>query len=89
MTRIGKIRFGHWAKENNQDEEPPTEYDDVHTAGTMDTKPQITIISPSANSKVSPPYIGVWVDITSPEGVSKVDYYWDDELVNTSDAPRL
>ena len=76
-----------WAKENNQDEEPPTEYDDVHTAGTMDTKPQITIISPSANSKISPPYIGVWVDITSPEGVSKVDYYWDDELVDTSEAP--
>ena len=76
-----------WAKENNQDEEPPTEFDDVHTADTADNKPQITITSPSANSEVSPPYVGVWVDINSPAGVSKVDYYWNDELVYTSENP--
>jgi membrane peptidoglycan carboxypeptidase len=74
-----------WAKENNQDEEPPTEYDDVHTPGTMDVKPQITITSPTAQSKISPPYIGVWVNINSPAGTSKVDYYWDDQLVYTSE----
>jgi hypothetical protein len=73
-----------WAKENNQDEEPPTEYDDVHTADTMDTKPEITISSPSSQSEISPPAVGVWVDIKSPSGVSKVDFYWDDALISTA-----
>jgi membrane peptidoglycan carboxypeptidase len=76
-----------WAKENNQDEEPPTEYDDVHTADTMDTKPQITITSPSSQSEISPPAVGVWVDINSPSGVSKVDFYWDDILASTAENP--
>ncbi|MBN2087429.1 penicillin-binding protein [Candidatus Peregrinibacteria bacterium] len=72
-----------WAEENGEDEEAPTEFDDVHTADTMTKKPQISITSPSSGSKVSPPFIGVWVDINSPGGVDKVEYFWDDELVNT------
>ena len=76
-----------WAEENDQDEEPPTEYDDIHTEDTMDVKPEITITSPKSKSEVSPPYIGVWVDIDSPAGVSKVDYYWDDELAYSSGTP--
>lgn len=73
-----------WAEENDEDEEAPTEYDDVHTAENMTEKPQITITSPSSKSTVSPPYVGVWVDIDSPAGISKVEYYWDDELVHTA-----
>ncbi|MBN2307074.1 penicillin-binding protein [Candidatus Peregrinibacteria bacterium] len=72
-----------WATANNEDEEPPTEYDDVHTAETMDTKPQITIKSPASKSEISPPALSVWVDISSPAGVEMVEYYFDDELVGT------
>ncbi|MBU0706232.1 transglycosylase domain-containing protein [Patescibacteria group bacterium] len=73
-----------WAVEKGEDEKPPTEYDDVHTAETMDTKPQITITSPKSKSEVSPPSLSVWVDISSPAGVEKVDYYFDDVLVDTA-----
>lgn len=73
-----------WAVANGEDEEPPTEYDDVHTAETMDTKPQITITSPKSKSEISPPSLSVWVNISSPAGVEKVDYFFDDELVDTA-----
>ena len=72
-----------WAEENGQDEELPTEYDDIHTEETMDIKPQINIISPVTQSTVSAPYIGVWVDIKSPAGISKVDYFWDNKIIDT------
>lgn len=72
-----------WAKANNQDEQPPTEYDDVHTADNVDAKPQITITSPSSMGTISPPAIGVWVNISSPSGVAKVEYYFDDVLSAT------
>ena len=73
-----------WAKENGQDEEMPTEYDDVHTAETMNTKPEIQITSPVSGGTVSLPAIGVMVDAASPAGVEKVEYYWDDELMDTA-----
>jgi len=72
-----------WAKENNQDETPPTEYDDVHTADIMNIKPKIEIRSPKTQSSISSPAVGVWVDINSPAGVSKVDYYFDDEFIKS------
>ncbi|MFH0838068.1 MAG: Ig-like domain-containing protein, partial [Patescibacteria group bacterium] len=75
-----------WAVANKEDEQPPTEYDDVHTAETMDAKPQITITSPKSKSEVSPPSLSVWVDISSPAGVEKVDYYFDDTLADTATA---
>ncbi len=75
-----------WAEKNDQDEAPPEEFDDIHTADTMDTKPEIKITSPKSNSEVSPPFIGVWVDIDSPAGIEKVDYYWDDKLVHTAES---
>ncbi len=76
-----------WAEENDEDAEVPTEYDDVHTAENMTEKPQIKIESPSSKSTVSPPNVGVWVDISSPAGVQQVEYYWDDELVYTAESP--
>ena len=77
-----------WAVQNGEDEEPPTEYDDVHTAENMDVKPQITITSPKSKSTISPPALSVWVDISSPAGVEKVDYFFDNELADTAtDSP--
>jgi hypothetical protein len=76
-----------WAKENNQDQVVPTEYDDVHTAETMKSKPQIVITTPNDYATVTGPYVGVWVNINSPSGVLKVDYYWDDKLLDTENKP--
>ncbi len=73
-----------WAEENNQDEQPPTEYSTVHTSDNTDEKPQITIVSPKSKSTVSPPKLGVRVNISSPAGVNKVEYYFDDELLHVS-----
>jgi len=76
-----------WAEENNQDEQAPTEYDDVHTAETMNIKPQVVISSPFDYSTVTPPSVGVWVDINSKAGVARVDYYWDGELKDSENKP--
>ncbi|MFH0820696.1 MAG: penicillin-binding transpeptidase domain-containing protein, partial [Candidatus Peregrinibacteria bacterium] len=72
-----------WAQENGQEEEPPTTYDDVHTAKSEGVKPDIRIISPTPGTTVALPYVGVVVDIDSAGGVAQVDYYWDDERVST------
>ncbi len=76
-----------WAKENDQDEPVPTEYDDVHTAETMHVKPSILISSPKSLSTVSAPIVGVWPEINSKAGVSHVEYYWDGELKDTATNP--
>ena len=72
-----------WAEDNKQDEVAPTEYDDVHTADTADTKPTILITSPSEGGNVSPPNVGVQVSIKSTGGVDHVDFFWDDTLMDT------
>lgn len=76
-----------WAKENHQDEVPPTEYDDVHTAKNMNIKPEIKIKTPKTQSLISSPKLGVWVDIDSSAGINKVDYYFDNELVESVSTP--
>ena len=73
-----------WAKENNEDEEVPTEYDDVHTPETMKIKPQISIISPKNLATVSAPYVGVWAKAESKAGIDHIEYYWDGELQYTA-----
>ncbi|MBN1258842.1 transglycosylase domain-containing protein [Candidatus Peregrinibacteria bacterium] len=76
-----------WAKENNQDEVAPTEYDDVHTAENKGVKPEIRITSPVPQSTVSPPNVGVWAEINSAAGVAKVEYYFDNRLMSTATLP--
>jgi membrane peptidoglycan carboxypeptidase len=73
-----------WAADNKQDDVVPTEYDDVHTAETMNEKPSIIITSPTNLSSVSLPTVGVWSDVSSKSGVAYVEYYWDDQLADTS-----
>ncbi len=73
----------NWARANGQDDQPPTEYDDVHTAETMNQLPQITITAPVSKAKVSPPILNVTVAIDSPAGVDRVEYYFDDQLMST------
>lgn len=61
----------------------PEEYDDVHTAQTDSKKPEVIIIAPVAFGSVSPPNVGVTLDIESEVGIQKVEYYWDEELYDT------
>ncbi|MCK5600767.1 hypothetical protein KAR91_02790 [Candidatus Pacearchaeota archaeon] len=73
-----------WAKEKDEDEPIPTEYDDVHTGASMAAKPDIRIMYPKSRATVSAPYIGVWPKIDAKVGVNYVEYYWDGELVDTA-----
>jgi len=65
-------------------EPAPTEFDDVHTAETAKHQPSISIVSPISESTVQKSSIGVWVDVTAPHEVEKVEYYRDGDLVATA-----
>ncbi|MFH0834207.1 MAG: penicillin-binding protein [Patescibacteria group bacterium] len=70
--------------EDSELQVPPTETDDVHTSATAKLAPTITIESPVSQSTVATGTLGVWVDIDASQGVEKVEYYRDDELVSTA-----
>ncbi len=59
---------------------PPTEYDNVHTAATENSKPVVTIISPSSNTALEQGAFKVNLDIFAANGVQKVEYFIDDKL---------
>lgn len=61
----------------------PEDYDDVHTAETLSDKPELTIVAPVAFGAVSPPSVGVTIDVDSEIGLQKVEFYWDGELYDT------
>jgi penicillin-binding protein 1A len=65
----------------------PTEYDDVHTADSAKHPPRISILSPVSGSTVSKGTLGVFVDVTASNGVEKVEFYRDGELVSTVSNP--
>ena len=50
-------------------------------------KPEINIISPENNGQISKNEIGIWVDINSEYGVSFVEYFLNDERVDTKKTP--
>lgn len=62
-----------WAEENEITlEEPPTEFDDVHTSAN---RPSITITSPSRNQSITSRALTAQVQTSSPRSVSRVEYY--------------
>ncbi|MBT3865018.1 hypothetical protein HOF67_03250 [Candidatus Peregrinibacteria bacterium] len=63
---------------------PPTEYDDIHTAKSAKNQPEITITSPSANSRLETGSNQVYVEYNAKNGIDKVEFYVDDELKYTS-----
>jgi len=70
-----------WAKENNfVSEEPPTEYDDVHTVADQ---PKIQITEPVANQSITSRDLTAQVTTQAPRGVSRVEYYLDGRLAQT------
>lgn len=64
--------------------EAPTESDDIHTSITAEQKPSIEIISPLSDSNVRSGPLEIQVKIKAPQGVEKVDFYLDKNLVSTS-----
>jgi len=62
-------------------EEPPTEYDDVHVEAN---RPQIAILSPVNGANISSNFLSMSVTALASRGVSRVEYYLDDQLVGTS-----
>jgi len=68
------------AKQGIMGELPPTGYDDVHIPAN---KPEITITSPQDNASVGKTFT-VTVKASAPRGVSRVEYYLDENLVATS-----
>ena len=71
-----------WAQKNNfTNEEPPTEFDDVHTLANL---PSITILSPKRNQTITSRSLGASVAASAPRGsVSRIEYYLNDKLIAT------
>ncbi|MDD4607203.1 MAG: PBP1A family penicillin-binding protein [Patescibacteria group bacterium] len=72
----------HWAEENNYNQEqPPTEYDDVHIPGSQ---PEIQIISPQANNTFNET-IQCQATANAKQGtISRVEYYVDNQFIGAS-----
>jgi 1A family penicillin-binding protein len=68
-----------WAEENNYiSEEPPTEYDDVHTSTD---RPTVRITFPSKNQTITSRDFMATISATSPRGIKRVEYYLDNQLI--------
>jgi len=73
-----------WMEENEwkaDEGEIPTEYDDVHV---FENKPTISIFSPFEGETLSNDIISFKAEAHAPRGISRVEFYVDDELVSTS-----
>ena len=73
-----------WMKENNWQADEgsiPTEYDNVHLPGD---KPSLSIVEPSDGATVSGSVINFRVEASAPRGISRVEFYVDDKLINES-----
>jgi membrane peptidoglycan carboxypeptidase len=66
---------------------PPTTYDDVHTAETADSGPSIQISFPVSQSSIDYGSFSVEVEANSPNGVSVIEYYIDDQKKFFTDRP--
>jgi len=71
-----------WAKSLNiKYQSPPLEYDDIHIP---ENKPKIEIISPSENQSFSlNEKINIKVKCNAPLGVKQLDFFFDDNFINT------
>jgi 1A family penicillin-binding protein len=74
-----------WAKRNDIiSEQPPTESDDVHN---LNDRPNITIISPSANQPITSRTLTAAVNASSPRAVSRVEYFLNDQYLKAAATP--
>ncbi len=71
-----------WAQQNNIiNELPPTESDNVHRS---EDRPTIELISPPAGAVINQETFNVSARATANRGVSKVEYYLDNERLGTA-----
>ena len=59
---------------------PPTENDDLHV---LENIPQLTLITPVNNQTINSLQIFAQISVFAKRGISKVDYYIDDQLIDT------
>ncbi|HRY63243.1 MAG TPA: penicillin-binding transpeptidase domain-containing protein, partial [Patescibacteria group bacterium] len=71
-----------WAEKNNliTEENPPTDYDNVHTE---ENQPKLEITSPFDGATFSDPMLGVTIETSAKRGIVRAEYYIDDELIGT------
>lgn len=70
-----------WAEENEMElDMPPAEEDDLHIEENM---PSLSISSPSNNQTIDQMPLQVRIEASAPRGVRRVEYYLDDELLDT------
>ncbi len=68
-----------WGKRNNIiSEEPPTEYDDVHTP---QNQPTVAIFSPQNNAVIASRNIFIDTQAYSPRGIQRIEYYLGGKLI--------
>lgn len=61
-------------------EQPPTEYDPLHTTANQ---PQIKIIAPVNNSRLANSPIKIEVQTYAPLGIKQIDFFFDDRFIGT------
>ncbi|MBI1961513.1 MAG: PBP1A family penicillin-binding protein [Parcubacteria group bacterium] len=79
-----EVAVERWMAENDwkaDEGEIPTEYDNLHV---FENKPSISIIEPSEGQTVSNDIIFFRVVASAPRGISRVEFYVDDELAAES-----
>ncbi|MFH1890949.1 MAG: transglycosylase domain-containing protein [Candidatus Kuenenbacteria bacterium] len=71
-----------WAEENEYEitEEPPTEYDDIHTD---ENRPNLEILEPKNNTHFSSLDLNIEVRVQTKRTMNRVEYYIDDQLIAT------
>lgn len=70
-----------WAeKQGYESQSAPTEYDDIHKP---ELRPSISWINPSENQSISQAVFNMQVAADAPRGVSRVEFFLDDEKVGT------
>ena len=70
-----------WAKkEGIINENPPTEFDNIHK---LSDKPQVNLISPTNNETLSSERVSLEAQANAPRGINKIEFYLDNKLINT------
>jgi 1A family penicillin-binding protein len=59
----------------------PTEFDDVHT---QENKPTLFFTSPQSGETISSQVLSASVKASAPRGITKVEYYLDDQLIHST-----
>ncbi len=75
-----------WAEEQELTlEEPPTEFDDVHT---QENQPTISITQPANNQTINNREFSARINASAPRGIERVEYYLNGQLLQeVSEAP--